>query len=128
MWYEDVDGMKYRLMKTFFIQTKMKGKTIRGSFATLAKNGRLYILKGALWNGADIIRDTENVMRESLAHDIGCAWFLKGLIDKKMRGQFDDLFDDLLQKQVDRDNMSALRKAYISKSVKAATWAHYGIS
>jgi len=124
MWYEDVDGMKYRLIKTISIMTPMRPlKTIRGSFATLTTKGRLYLKKGMLWDGASGAIDTENVMLPSAAHDIGCSWYLKGLINDDMRKQFDDLFYKLLK----QEGVSGLRAGYMYKAVKANTKIRYGI-
>jgi len=124
MEYEDVDGMKYRMIKTTSLMTPMRPlETITGSFATLTTKGRLYLKKGMLWDGASGAIDTDNVILPSAAHDIGCSWYLKGLIDDAMRKQFDDLFYKLLKDE----GVSGLRAWYMYKAVRANTKIRYGI-
>ena len=124
MEYESLKNWKYRITKTFSLQTNIKpAKTIRTSFSTLTIQGRLYIHKGYCWDGASGARDTKNIMHGSCVHDAGCNWYLKDLITDEMRCQFDDLFYKLIKK----DGMSDLRAGYIIKAVKANTKIRYGI-
>lgn len=128
MQYENISGFKYRLIKTISIATPMRpAKTIKGSFATLTTNGRLYLKKGLLWDGASGAIDTKSVMLPSAAHDIGCSWYLKGLIDDVMRRDFDDLFKLLLDVEVKKGNISRARVGYMYKAVKLNTKLRYGI-
>ena len=124
MEYESLKPWKYRITKSFSLQTDIKpAKTIRTNFSTLTTTGRLYIHKGFCWDGASGAKDTKNIMRGSAVHDCGCNWYLKGLITDKERGQFDDLFYKLIKK----DGMSDFRAGYIIKAVKANTKIRYGI-
>ena len=128
MEYEDLGNFKYRIIKGFVLQTKMRPKKkIVGKFATLTTKGRLYIHKGFCWDGASGARDTKNIMKPSCCHDVGCAWYLAGLIDDELRGQFDDLFERLLDRQVKKDKLSDFRRDYLVRAVKINTKIRYGI-
>lgn len=128
MQYENISDFDYRITKTTSIATPMRPlETIRSSFSTLTTNGRLYLKKGFLWDGASGAIDTENVMLPSAYHDSGCSMYLKGLIDLVMRKQFDDFFKYLLDKEVEKDNMSNFRAEYMYRAVKANTKLRYGI-
>jgi len=125
--YEKID-FKYRIIKTFWIQTPMRpDKTVKSTFSTLATNGRLYFIRGFLWNGADWAKDTKNVMLPSAAHDSGCSMYLKGLIGDKLRREFDDFFKELMDREVEKGNMAQFRANYMYKAVKINTWRRYGI-
>lgn len=123
MKYENIEDFKYRIIKTFSIATPLRPlATVKGEFATLCTNGRLYIKKGFLWDGASGAIDTDNVMLPSCVHDVGCSWYLKKLIDIDMRHEFDDLFKTLLKKQ----GMNTIRVAAMYAAVRANTSIRYG--
>ena len=124
MEYESLKDWKYRITKSFSLQTDINPSDIvRTNFSTLTTTGRLYIHKGFCWDGASGAMDTKNIMRGSCLHDAGCNWYLQGLITDEMRGQFDDLFYKLIKK----DGMSDLRAGYIIKAVKVNTKLRYGV-
>ena len=96
MQYESLKDWKYRILKTFSIQTDMRPeRTIRSTFSTLTTNGTLYIKRGFCWDGASGAVDTDTIMLASCCHDAGCNWYLNGLINDKLRSDFDDLFYEL---------------------------------
>ena len=122
--YEELDDWKYRVKKGFSVNTKIFPKeTIQSTFATLTIRGRLYIHKGFCWDGASGAIDTDTIMKPSCCHDIGCNWFLAGLISKEMRGEFDDLFYNLCVKS----GMNAIRAKLAHKAVKINSKLRYGI-
>lgn len=124
MKYESLKDWKYRILKTFSIQTSIiPDKTVQTRFATLTVKGRLYIKKGFCWDGASGAIDTDTIMKPSCLHDWGCAAYLDGLITNEMRCQFDDLFHDLCIKS----GMSRFRAELAYKAVKVNTKIRYGI-
>lgn len=124
MEYEDLGNWKYRVTKSFAVNTKIfPEEIIRSNFATLTIRGRLYIHKGFCWDGASGAFDTETIMKPSCCHDIGCNWFLAGLISKEIRGEFDDLFYTLCKKS----GMNELRAKVAYKAVQLNSKLRYGI-
>ena len=125
--YEDIRDFDYRMVETISIVTPIRpAKTIRSSCSTLCTNGRLYLKKGFLWDGASGGIDTKSVMIPSAYHDAGCSMFLKGLIGGEMRKQFDVLFKTLLDEEVAKGNLSRFRAGYMYKAVRANTKIRYG--
>jgi hypothetical protein len=124
MKYEDLNDWKYRVTEGFSIPTKIfPEETIRSNFATLTVRGRLYIQKGFCWDGASGAFDTDTIMKPSCCHDVGCNWFLAGLITAEMRGEFDDLFYALCLKA----GMNSMRAKVVYKAVRANTRIRYGV-
>lgn len=124
MEYESLNDWKYRITKGFSISTKIFPKEkIQTNFATLTTSGRLYVHKGFCWDGASGAFDTETMMKPSCCHDIGCNWFLAGLIDKEMRGDFDDLFYELCKKE----GMNGVRAKLAYTAVRTNSKIRYGI-
>lgn len=125
--YEDIRKFDYRMTKTISIVTPIRPtETIRSSLSTLATNGRLYLKKGFLWDGASGAVDTKSIMLPSAFHDSGCSMYLKGFIDGEMRKQFDVLFKTLLDAEVAKGNLSKFRAAYMYRAVRANTKIRYG--
>ena len=68
------------------------------------------------WDGASFIaRDTDNIMRASLFHDILCQVIAEGLLDKKYRKYADQLFRKICLE----DGMSKFRAWYVYMAVRA---------
>lgn len=122
MEYETLKNWKYRIRKSFSIQTNIKPtKTIRSTFSTLTPTGRLYINKGFCWDGATGGRDTKNIMRASCIHDGFCNFQQKGLLTVDQRKQA----DKLLYKLMKEDGMSEFRANIIYQAVRRYVEARY---
>ena len=66
-------GVKYRLQKDYFVQTLITcPEDIELGCIVLYKDGGLLISAGFEWNGANVVFDTDSVMRASLVHDAFC--------------------------------------------------------
>lgn len=115
MEYESLADWKYRILKSFSIQTEIKpSSTIRTVFTTLTPTGRLYIKKGFCWDGASGAIDTKNIMRGSAVHDALCNLHQKGLITIDQRKQA----DKLLYKIIKQDGMSSVRAKIVYEAVR----------
>ena len=65
-------------------------------YITMYPNGRVETKPGFTWDGASGAVDTENMIRPSWIHDVGCRLEENGLIDKATRHKFDDLLETVL--------------------------------
>ena len=110
MEYESLKNWKYRVVKSFSIQTEIIPTVpIKTKFSSLTKEGILTIDKGFCWDGASGAIDTKNIMRGSCIHDAFCNWQHQGLISKEQREQADKLLKEIIKK----DGMGKFRAAYI---------------
>ena len=115
MEYESLKDWKYRILKTYSLQTDIiPPKKIQTKFSTLSTAGRLYIHKGFCWDGASGAIDTKNIMRGTACHDAFCNWQQLGLITIDQRKQA----DKLLYKLIKQDGMSSLRAKVIYEAVR----------
>jgi hypothetical protein len=87
-------GVKYRLRKDIFYMTGFKGKgTSLGAYITLYSDGWLLIRAGYESNGANIVPDSDSVLRAAFIHDVLCELRAKGsLVDTVM---IHDTFRDI---------------------------------
>lgn len=89
-------GYKYRLTRsyhyTLFNVREPAQATIEGGWAKLDHN-YLFLREGYAWNGPDVIRDRQDLMRASLVHDAGYQLIAGGHIPKRpWKLTFDNAF------------------------------------
>ena len=131
--YNDIQGLKYRLVEKFELQTEIiPAEPIVSHFSSLTKDGFLTMEKGFCWNGADVVPDTENIMLPSAVHDAFCYWYDQGLITLDQRRQSDKLLKSLLINEQARDDgrismYERVSAEVVYSSVKAFVEARYGI-
>lgn len=123
--YEDIPkGMKYRVLKTFQVQTDIiPDSYIKTDFSSLDMNGLLTIEKGFCWDGATGYFDRDTIMRGSCIHDAFCNWQQKGYLGVNHRKQA----DKLLKKTIRQDGMSITESELVYNSVKAYVELRYDI-
>jgi len=97
---------KYKLMKTYTINTPIVGFNCVNIFLYLGKDGRLTIYKGYAWDGASgPTIDGKSNMRASLVHDALYQLIRLVLIPQEYKKVADTLFYDILLE----DGMNKLR-------------------
>jgi len=86
-------GVKYRLLKDYFTYTDIfVPEDVELGCVGLYSDGLLHISTGYEWNGANVIKDTDSVMRASLGHDAFCELVSAGLIPKSEMKKINDNF------------------------------------
>lgn len=131
--HEDISDLKYRVTERFQLQTDIiPEEPIETLFSSLTKDGLLTLEKGFLWNGANVVPDTENLMLPSAIHDAFCNWHVLGLLTLDHRKQSDKLLKDLLLNEQVRDDgkismYERVSSEVVFQSVKAFVYARYGL-
>jgi hypothetical protein len=108
MCFREVDEkiFKYRLTKKYGYQTGIRiKKPIKHGYVTLMTTGRLWMLKGFPWNGADVAKDTDSNTRPSAIHDALCRLYHLGFLDKK----WIKIINDIYEKECKKDGMPVWR-------------------
>lgn len=100
MKYQDIKNYKYRLAKTFVVQTPIKNKGFKHELFVLKDNGSLIINFGYLWDGVSgPTWDTETTMIAGLIHDAFYQAIRLGLINLTVKDMVDLFFHTTMLKE-----------------------------
>lgn len=103
-------GGKYRIIKAQKYESGITlDKTVNHKYFTWNYNGTITCNVGYQWDGATGGIDTDNFMRGSLWHDVGCQCVAEGLLPKSYR----KAIDKMLYRILSNDGMSGFRRTYV---------------
>ena len=111
------DGYKYQLYTDYSVRISIKPESdVFLDYIRLSTDGMLLITEGYCWDGpSGITYDSENFMRGSLVHDALYQLLRCGKLPESCRLQC----DEELVKIRKEDGMSAFRRWYVKKALKA---------
>lgn len=113
--YRNLKNYKYQLIKSYQIDTGIKGYEINTPFISLNSEGKMRISEKYAWDGpSGPTIDTLNFMRGSLVHDAFYQLIRLELIPFTLRDQT----DKLLVKICKEDGMSSFRSWFVYNALK----------
>ena len=89
-------GVRYRLLKDCFYKTNIQlWEDISLGFIRMYRGGSLHILAGYESNGANVIPDTDEVIRAAFIHDALCELLNHGDLKEFHVKHINDIFRDI---------------------------------
>lgn len=134
---KDIRDMKYQTDREYVFFTPIKPqKRIERNGVILEESGKLIVPKGYLYNGADVVIDTPDLMLHSLEHDVFCNLIHdEEVLPLSTRPKVDDLLDQRLEEESRKWAKSNfvklalydIRRWYIRRAIQAHVKLRYGL-